>query len=94
MYHPIYKITSIDILNKYCIAIKFSDGARKEIDLEPILIGEMYGPLRDEKMFSKAEIDPEVGTLQWPNGADFDPAVLYHWEDCVNELTKRASGWH
>jgi len=63
------------------------------IDLEPVLYGEMYGPLRDRDLFEKVEIDPEVGTIQWPNGADFDPATLYHWEENLPELMERVRDW-
>lgn len=26
-----------------------------------------------------SQIDPEVHTLVWPNGADCDPAILHDW---------------
>lgn len=35
---------------------------------------------------------PEVRTLVWPNGADFDPAILHDWpqhEAAMKELAKR-----
>ncbi|MDQ2899086.1 MAG: hypothetical protein M3Y07_04705 [Acidobacteriota bacterium] len=32
-------------------------------------------------MFNQVHIDPEVNTLVWPNGADFDPATLHDWQD-------------
>ena len=35
-------------------------------------MGELYGPLRDLKLFDQVRIDVEVGVLVWPNGADFD----------------------
>lgn len=28
-------------------------------------------------MFRGVTVDPEAGTLVWPNGADLDPDVLY-----------------
>lgn len=93
MYHPIYKIVKIISVRPYMIEILFDDGTKKSIDLEPVLYGEMYGALKNKALFEKVELDPQVGTIQWPNGADFDPAILYHWEDNVNELARRAREW-
>ncbi len=64
----------------------------KKIDFRSILAGELYGPLRDLKIFNQVRIDPEVHTLVWPNGADFDPATLHDWllhEIAFKELARR-----
>lgn len=33
--------------------------------------------------------DPELRTLVWPNGADFDPYVLHDWPRLVGGLSRR-----
>jgi hypothetical protein len=33
--------------------------------------------LKDGREFAKVRVDPELGTIVWPNGADLDPDVLY-----------------
>ena len=88
-----YRIITVSSVRPYIIQIRFDDGIEKMIDLEPVLYGEMYGSLRDEKLFEKVEIDTETGTVQWPNGADFDPATLYHWEENLPEISERAREW-
>ena len=91
-HHPIYRVTAMDLLGSYRLRVSFDDGSVREIDLEPILSGEVYGPLRDPSVFTSVEIDPEVHTLVWPNGADFDPAILHDWprhEGSMRELAKR-----
>ena len=93
MQHPIYKITNVRVLGYYSLEITFSDGAKKVIDLEGILHGEMYGPLRDITLFQQVAIDPEVHTIIWPNGADFDPAILRDWETYKHEIEQRARTW-
>ena len=44
-----------------------------------VLAGELYGALADEEVFDSVRLDEEAHTLVWPNGADFDPAMLYNW---------------
>ncbi len=47
----------------------------------------MYDPLTNHDYFNKVMLDTEVNTNFWPNGADFDPALLYHWEHHILEFT-------
>jgi hypothetical protein len=63
------------------------------INFEPVLAGGLYGPLRDLALFNQVQIDPEVHTLVWPNGADFDPATLHDWPNQAEALAKRARQW-
>jgi hypothetical protein len=63
------------------------------IDFRPILAGELYGPLRDPEFFNQVQLDPEVDTLVWPNGADFDPATLHDWPEHLEALTVAARRW-
>jgi hypothetical protein len=76
MQHPIHRIRSFDIVAPYTLRIRFGDATVQTIDFNPILAGELYGPLRDPSLLNQVRVDPEVHTLIWPNGADFDPATL------------------
>ena len=93
MQHPIYRVTSVEHLGCYRLRVGFDDGSVQEIDLEPVLEGEMYGPLRDGAVFASVEIDPEVHTLVWPNGADFDPAILHDWPSYESAMRQLAQRW-
>jgi len=93
MDHPIYRIVSVEPLGGYRLRVGFDDGIAREIDLEPILHGELYGPLREPKAFAAVAIDPEVHTLVWPNGADFDPAVLHDWPQREAAMRELAQKW-
>ena len=91
MNHPIYRVRSFEIVSPYTLRVRFDDGTEQTIDFRPILAGEIYGPLRDQQLFSQVRIDPEVDTLVWPNGADFDPATLHDWplhEQAFRELAR------
>jgi hypothetical protein len=38
----------------------------------------VFEPLRqDQQLFRQVRVDPELGTIVWPNGADMDPDVLH-----------------
>jgi hypothetical protein len=89
MSHPLYDVTSFELRRDYILSVAFDDGSVQVIDFEPVLYGEMYGPLRDPKLFRQVQLDSETRTLVWPNGADFDPYVLHEWPRVVAELARR-----
>ncbi len=93
MEHKIYRVISFEQVRPFTLKVAFDDGVTRVIDFKPVLAGELYGPLQDEKFFSQVEIDPEVHTLVWPNGADFDPATLHDWDKYLDELRKMAERW-
>ena len=93
MIHPIHRVVSFEIVAPYTLQIKFDDGSAQVIGLEPVLAGELYGPLCDLTLFNQVKIDPEVQTLVWPNGADFDPATLHDWPQHVEALQALAERW-
>ena len=93
MNHPIYKILSVEKAGSYTLKLLFDDRMEKIINFEPVLHGELYGALRDERLFDQVKIDPEVHTIVWENGADFDPSLLHDWDKHIGELKIRAKKW-
>ena len=93
MTHPIYRVLSVQIVAPYTLRVQFDDDREQVINFEPVLAGELYRPLRHLTLFDQVWIDPEVHTLVWPNGADFDPATLHDWPQHIQELTTRARQW-
>jgi hypothetical protein len=93
MGHKLYRITSFAITGPYRLTLAFDDGATQEVDLAPILYGEMYGPLRELDFFNQVQLDPEIHTVCWPNGADFDPETLRHWPQYVDAWVAAAQRW-
>ena len=89
MSHPIYRILAVELVGKYGLHLRFDDGTARTIDFEPLLAGELFGPLREPAVFAQVALDPEVQTIVWPNGADFDPATLHDWPE--NEAAFRAA---
>lgn len=93
MQHTIHRIRSFEIVAPYTLRIRFDDATVQTIDFQPILAGELYGPLRDLSVFNQVRIDPEVHTLIWPNGADFDPATLHDWPAHAEDWIAKGREW-
>lgn len=93
MKHGIYRVESFEIVAPYTLRIRFDDHTEQTIDFSPVLAGELFGALNDLTIFNQVRIDPEVNTLVWPNGADFDPATLHDWPKLVDALTTQAKDW-
>jgi hypothetical protein len=71
------RIREVKPLHDYTLRIGFNDGSCRDVDLESELWGPMFEPLRDLELFRQVAVDPELGTIVWPNGADLDPDVLH-----------------
>jgi hypothetical protein len=84
-----YDVESFEYITDYTLAVEFSDGSERVIDFEPILYGPLFGPLRDIVLFKLVKIDPDLGTLVWPTGADIAPNVLHDWPRHVEAIVKR-----
>jgi Protein of unknown function (DUF2442) len=93
MSHSIYRVISFAIVGDYTLSVRFDDCTEQTIDFRPILAGKLYRPLRDSNLFNQVRIDPEVHTLVWPNGADFDPATLHDWPRHAEAWIARAKQW-
>ena len=91
--HPIYRVRSFQFVAPYTLRVQFDDQTEQIVNFEPVLAGELYRPLRDLALFNQVQIDPEVHTLVWPNGADFDPATLHDWPKHAEALATRARQW-
>ena len=58
----------------YRVWLRFDDGLEGEVDLESVLRGPVFEPLKDPAYFAQFSVD---WTLTWPNGADLAPESLY-----------------
>lgn len=93
MRHPIHRVKSFAHAAPHTLRVAFADGTEQTICFEPVLAGELFGPLRDPAVFNLVRLDPEAHTLVWPNGADFDPATLHDWPRHAVALAARAREW-
>ena len=93
MSHAMHRVEHVEVVGPYTLALRFEDGAERQVDLEPVLEGELFGALRDPSVFGAVQIDPNFGTVQWPNGADFDPDTLYDWPKYRTAFIEMAPEW-
>ena len=93
MNHHIYRVESFEIIAPYTLRVRFDDDTEQTIDFQPVLAGQLYGPLRELRLFKQVKIDPEVKTLVWPNGADYDPATLHDWPEQAEAMIASAQDW-
>jgi hypothetical protein len=71
-------VVSAKALGDYRLYLEFEDGVNGVVDLTRHLsFRGVFEPLRDAAYFAQVRVDPELGTVAWPNGADLDPDVLY-----------------
>ncbi|MBF0252764.1 MAG: DUF2442 domain-containing protein [Candidatus Omnitrophica bacterium] len=70
-------VTKVKYLHDYVGELTFNNGVSGEVDLELELDGEIFGALKNKKLFQSISVDNELGTIVWSNGADLAPEFLY-----------------
>jgi Protein of unknown function (DUF2442) len=71
-------IVAARALGDYRLHLEFEDGVAGAVDLaHDLSFRGIFEPMRDPAYVAQVHVDPELGTVAWPNGADLDPDVLY-----------------
>ena len=73
----ILRILKAELRGPHHLELSFNDGEQAVIDVEPLLSGAVFEPLRQPSYFAQVALDPVCGTVVWPNGADFAPEALH-----------------
>jgi hypothetical protein len=76
-------------LKPYVVRVVFADGEVRDVDIEPLLDGPVFAPLRDPARFGQVAVDEFGESIAWPNGADLDPEVIYGLEQALDEPSPR-----
>ena len=73
------RIVSVRHIQDYQLEMVFTNGTRAKLDFRHRIVGRggVFTPLEDVDFFRRVRVDPEAGTLVWPNDVDLDPDVLY-----------------
>ena len=70
-------ITAVEVISDYRLRLTFEDGTVGDVDFAGREWRGVFEPLQDPAYFARVEVDPESGTIAWPDGADMAPEPLY-----------------
>lgn len=70
-------VTSVAVVSGTVLRLSFNNGKSRLVDVRPLMIGPVYDEVFLKDMFDSVSVDPEAGTIVWPNGADLPPDRLY-----------------
>jgi len=68
-------VNKVKALSGYRLELTFENNEIKVFDVTPYLDTGVFAALKDEKMFKRVKVS--FDTIEWPNGIDLDPEVLY-----------------
>lgn len=71
-------IVEVKPLDGKKLFLKFEDGKEGSVDLNELTdFTGVFEPLKDDDYFRRVTVNPELGTICWPNDADLCADVLY-----------------
>jgi hypothetical protein len=75
---PLNDVVHVRVLADYRLHLRFDDGMEGEVDVSQIVpFDGVFEPLRELDFFRRVRLDPEAGTICWPNETDLAPETLY-----------------
>ena len=72
-------VVEVNVIDERRLRVVFDDGVSGAIDFAAWEWRGIFEPLADPAFFARVEVDAELGTLVWPNGADIAPETLHAW---------------
>jgi hypothetical protein len=73
----LHDVIAVEARGEYRLRLTFDDGTIGEVDFAGREWRGVFEPLSDPAYFARVTVDPEAGTVTWPNGADMAPEPLY-----------------
>ncbi len=65
------------MIGDHSLRLLFEDGTVGDVSFDESEWTGVFEPLRDPSEFAKVFVDPQFGTIAWPNGLDMAPEPLY-----------------
>jgi Protein of unknown function (DUF2442) len=73
----------------YCLFVRFKDGLRGRVRLDPRELTGVLAPLRDVEFFNRVYID--AGAPAWPGEIDLAPDAIYRQIAGERDIRQHAS---
>jgi len=70
-------VAGVAVVGDHVLRLLFSDGTAGDVDLSAERWTGVLESLNDPAYFAEVVVDPEAGTIAWPNGIDLAPEPLY-----------------
>lgn len=70
-------VAGVAVVGDYVLRLLFSDGTAGDVDFAAERWTGVLEPLNNPAYFAQVIVDPEAGTIAWPNGIDLAPEPLY-----------------
>jgi hypothetical protein len=86
---PYVRVTSAQVIDEYVLELTFEDGTIGRVSFAGREWRGVFEPFRDPATFAEVYVDPQFGTLAWPNGLDMAPEPLY--QEALRHSARRAA---
>ena len=70
-------VVDASYVGEYKLMVRFENEEVRIVDLSDHLDGPVFEPLKDLVYFKQLQVNHDIDTVVWPNGADFSPDFLY-----------------
>jgi hypothetical protein len=88
---PLVDIVGVEVIGDHRLRLTFEDGTIGDVAFEERQWRGVFEPLADPSFFARVRVDPDGGTIGWPNGVDMAPEPLYA-EARLHRVTERSAG--
>jgi hypothetical protein len=76
-------VKGVKPINNYNLILIFSNGEKRQFDMNPYLNKGIFQELRDISKFNTVRLS--FDTIEWDNEADLDPEILYKYSVKIKE---------
>jgi hypothetical protein len=79
-------VIGAEVIGDHRLRLTFEDGIVGDVAFDSKEWQGVAEPLADPSFFARVRVDPEIGTVTWPNGYDMAPEPLYE-QACQHQVS-------